>query len=275
MVVLLPGAFYFAVKDQIGIVSALMGIFVLSVLTLSLPRLRLIEAFGIKGELAEAVRKAELTLEQFKRLARSSARQGFQQMKTGNGRYLPFVEKRGTIAALNDSMEAAGLDENEKAELRRPLFEALAIDLLSPVQTAAVHLKVKRIRAIEAELRGHETAMPGNADPNETTWAGLRVEKRRLMDGQIPSLREETTPGNLGVILDSCAGTFPRTADEDRRLLAVIASAKRIMAECQEAQNVTPDSNDFLELQLRVYPGVFHNDDSEVRADGLLRSRFA
>ncbi len=134
----------------------------ISVLTLSLPRLRAIEAFGIKAQLDEAVRKAELTLEQFKRLARVTARQVFQERYRGSGRDAPFADKKATITALNDSMDAAGLNEQEVSELRRPFFEALAYDLVSPVQTVAVYLKVQRIRQIEAELKEHEVLISGN-----------------------------------------------------------------------------------------------------------------
>lgn len=264
-----------AVTDRVAGAVTLMAIFLVSLIALALPRLESFKAFGVEARLAAQIRNAEITLQQFEKLARSSARLGFQWMMAGAGRWAPFEEKHATVAALNDSMQAAGLDETEAAELRQPFLIGLAIDLLYPVQTVAVHLKCKRIREIENELRGHEVAIPGAADPEHARWAALRDEKRQLAELSIPSAGQPTRPETLDAALDSCAGPFPRSDDEDRRLHAIIASAKRIMAECHELRNVTPDSEAFLAFRHQVHPGFFGRDDSIERAEGLLRSRFA
>lgn len=273
-IVLLAGATYFAARDRVAAAGLMMGIFVISVLTLSLPRLRVIEGFGVKASLDEAVRKAELTLEQFKRLARATARQGFQQVFRGELRDAPFAEKQAFIAALNDGMDAAGLEKQEADDLRAPLYRALAIDLASVVQTAANHLRVRRIREVEAAAGGESMLiMPAVAD-EEPEQVRRRAERQRLMQIRVPGFGPPSID-NLAAVLDSCAGPFHRTEDENRRLLSVIASAKRIMAACQNAGNVTSDSDDFLRFKVQFHPGVYHRDDSAERAEGILHSRFA
>lgn len=268
-IVLLALAPVYATRGQVDIASALAGFFLLSMLTLSLPRLRAIEAFGVKAKLRKEIKKAEITLDQLKRLARTSARQGFLQVHS-----LPMRERGTMIAALNDTVAAADLTDDEAAELRRPLMDAVARDILYIGQLAAVHLNGKAIHATEAALRLLQTRIVGAPDPNEAERNRLETEKTRLIELKIPDRRDPTTADTLSAHLDGCLADFPREPEDDRRLRAVLRSARAIMAECVKIRSITPDFeaiSHFLPVHAGGYAG---RNDGAQRAEGLLNSRF-
>lgn len=259
-VVLLASAPIYAVSGHIDVAGALTGLFLVSLITLVLPRLRAFEAFGVKATLAEELRKAEVTIDQLKTLARSSARQGFIQLRS-----LPVREQVSMTNALNETLDAAGISPQEQDEFRAPMMNALAATLLSAAQLASVHLKVVAIRNIEQELRSSAST----ADREK-----LQIEHERLLSVKIPSFQETTNSDDLPRLLDSCLGSYPRSELDDRRLRSVIASARRIMSECMVAKAPTTDFLDMAAFVIVHTGGYFANGDADERAERLLNSRF-
>lgn len=266
---LLGLASVYATRGHVDIASTLAGLFLLSVLTLALPRISAIEAFGVKAKLRKEIQKAEITLDQLKRLARTSARQGFLQVHS-----LPMGERRAMIATLNDAVAAADLTDEEASELRRPLMDAVARDLLYVGQLAAVHLNVKAIHAVEAALRPIQVRVTGAPDPNEGERTRLEREKARLIALKIPDRHDPTTADNLASHLDGCLADFQREPDDDRRLRAVLRSARAIMAECVGTRSITLDFEAISRFLPIHAPGFLAANDTAERAEALLSSRF-
>lgn len=262
----------YAANAKIEIATTLIAIFIICTLTIALPRLRVIEGFGIKAQLAEEIRKAEVTLDQLKALARSSARYGFLQLRGGN---LPLTAQRDLIVALNESMISAGLSETETAEIRRPLMDLIAADLLYVAQLASVHLQGNAIRAVDEELKKLDGHIVGAPDPNGERRERLRGDRARLMALEPTGGRQAATPDNLPSLLDRCDADFPRTEDEGRRLRNILASARRIMTDCLQSGGLTPDFVSFASFKPHHTPGFLAKNDLDERAQALLRSRFA
>ncbi len=269
----LAGAGFDAVTDRIAAAGALMGIFVVSLVPLVLPRLQIVKAYGIKVQLADQIRKAELTIEQFKRLARSTARQGLHQLVAG--RHASYAEKRVMVDALNDSMDAAELTDKEAAEFRCPLFDMAAADLLGVVQRAALHIRGKRFKQLDDDVVRAGAPVTGAPDPGEAVRKEIEVERATLAATKIPARDDRPTADNVAALLDSCDSDFPRSPDDDRRLKALIAAAVRIMADCLEAENITADYDEFAGYLPR-YDGGYADSSLDARlVEDSLRSRFA
>ncbi len=255
----------YATRGHVDIAGTLAGLFLLSMLTLSLPRLRAIEAFGVKAQLRKEIRKAEITLDQLKTLARSSIRQGFLQART-----LPIAERRSVMATLNESIGAAELTDAEAAEFRRPLLDSLAQEILYVVQSAAVHMKVRVIHDIEERLLPLQSRTYGAPDPNEPMRTELTQEKDRLMALRIPARPGNATVETLPDYLDACAVDFPRSPDDDRRLRNVIAHGRRIMRECAATNLLPADFDGFTSYRAHYLAP----EDGPERAAALLGGRF-
>lgn len=260
----------FAVAGHVDIAGTFAGLFLLGIATLSLPRLQSFEAFAVKLQLREELLKAQTTLDQLKALARSSARQGFLQARS-----LPMSKRREMVAMANDTIVAAALTDAEAAELQWPLMDAIARDLYSLGQLAAVHLKkVKAIYAVEAELKLVPARIVGAPDPNEPRRAKLEREKGRLMALEIPGHHGLITPESLGSALDGCLARFEQSPEDDQRLRGVLTSVRHIMADCLQAESITPDFEAIVKFLPVHAPGFLARNDLEERAEALLDGRF-
>lgn len=122
-------AVYQAMNDKVASAIALAGMFLVCVLVVFLPKLEVLEAFGVKAHLVKTLNEAEEILAKLRQLSITSAKATYRGVGTG-GRMGPSsaVGNQAMLDEIDNQLRVLGVSEKERRELSSTYVRLMGFD---------------------------------------------------------------------------------------------------------------------------------------------------
>lgn len=162
-------AVYQAMNDRIASATLLSGVFLVCVLVVFLPRLEVLEAWGIKAHLVRTLNEADEILAKLRQLAITNAKAVYMNVGIGNRMAGPMAtEKQAMLDEIDAQLQTLNVSPADRRALSRTWVKLIGFDFY-----------VQYIRTLERYFQFKEQAMSGDVSRNSNSPVKEELERWR------------------------------------------------------------------------------------------------
>ncbi|MGY4428484.1 hypothetical protein ACVWWO_000961 [Bradyrhizobium sp. F1.13.1] len=144
---------YQAMHDQVAAAALLAAVFLVCVMVVFLPRLEILEAWGVKAHLVRTLNEADVILDKLRRSAVLSAKTSYMNAGWGNRMATPSArDKQAMLDEIDNQLRDLNVPAEERKALSKSYVKIIGFDMyMMYVRTLQRYVQFKQ-QAMQTEL---------------------------------------------------------------------------------------------------------------------------
>ena len=223
------------------------SMFVAMILLTNFDKLEFIKGFGVEAKMRETIIKAEVTMEQFRKLAILISRETFYSVSSiGRWTEPTITHKNNLIKKINEFMAEVDFEVKEINEIRQPYLQMISVDLSQTFNSCISYVlhsyseKLNQI-VVKAQIEASRTG----------TLPSEEIGSQEKLRDQMTALSGETSKSSrsFAEFQDNCKNIqLDHLVDEKdiMKLRNIYSYISKIWKECETEGFYTPEAEVFV-----------------------------